>query len=246
MREAPIRPEIQEERRTPSPSPLARKTTRRRMTRGLVALSSAAILSVYAAGYLRTESAAERVAAVEARTAELARPAATPSVSSALSSSQDVADAVDPTSTLRVTNTPVTSVAVNSSTQSAAINSVSPTDTPIPPTPVVVSAPVSTATPTSAPAGAKYRDGTYLGSGMSRHGGVEARVVVKGGKIVSAAIARTTTRYSPSVIASLPGEVVAQQSPNVDFVSGASDSSSAYEQAVMDALSQASGSTANG
>ena len=79
---------------------------------------------------------------------------------------------------------------------------------------------------------------------MSRHGGVNVKVVIQNGKIVSAAITGTSTRYSPNVISSLPGEVLASQSANVNLVSGATDSSEAYQQAVAQALSQAGGSGA--
>jgi uncharacterized protein with FMN-binding domain len=84
-----------------------------------------------------------------------------------------------------------------------------------------------------------YKDGTFAGSGYSRHGGVQAQVTVQSGKIVSAAITQTSTRYPASAIASLPSAVVAQQSTNVNLVSGATDSSDAYLQAIDNALQQA-------
>jgi uncharacterized protein with FMN-binding domain len=90
-----------------------------------------------------------------------------------------------------------------------------------------------------ASAGATLRDGTYVGSGTSRHGGIEATVVVKGGAIVSAEITRCGTRYPCSKIAMLPGQVVSRQSVNVDMVSGATDSSRAYQAAVAAALAKA-------
>jgi uncharacterized protein with FMN-binding domain len=96
----------------------------------------------------------------------------------------------------------------------------------------------ATATPTAA-ATSGYKDGTYVGSGNSRHGGIQAQVVIQGGTIVSATITRATTRYPASAIASLPREVVSAQGTNVDLVSGATDSSEAYLQAVDNALSQA-------
>jgi uncharacterized protein with FMN-binding domain len=88
-------------------------------------------------------------------------------------------------------------------------------------------------------AASQYKDGTYAGSGYSRHGGVQAQVTVQSGKIVSAAIIQTSTRYPASAIASLPSAVVAQQSTNVQLVSGATDSSDAYLQAISSALQQA-------
>lgn len=73
-----------------------------------------------------------------------------------------------------------------------------------------------------------------------------AKVVIKGGKIISAAIADCSTRYPCSAIDPLPPEVVANQAPPVDLVSGATDSSMAYSGAVQDALSQALKTGASG
>jgi uncharacterized protein with FMN-binding domain len=103
----------------------------------------------------------------------------------------------------------------------------------------------ASASPAASPASTSgLKDGTYTGSGMSRHGGVNVKVVIQNGKIISAAITGTSTRYSPNVISSLPGQVVAAQGANVNLVSGATDSSDAYVQAVAQALSQAGGSGA--
>jgi uncharacterized protein with FMN-binding domain len=95
------------------------------------------------------------------------------------------------------------------------------------------------ATSTTTTAVGQYKDGTYVGQGNSRHGGIQVSVVVQSGKIVSAGITQATTRYPTSRIASLPSTVVAQQSTQVDVVSGATDSSMAYLAAVDSALTQA-------
>jgi uncharacterized protein with FMN-binding domain len=47
------------------------------------------------------------------------------------------------------------------------------------------------------------------------------------------------TRYSCSWIAALPGQVVARQSPEVDYVSGATQSTNAFYYAVVEALARA-------
>src|SRR5689334_20712495 len=44
----------------------------------------------------------------------------------------------------------------------------------------------SSAQPTPSAPSTTYRDGTYTGTGTSRHGGMEVTVVVKDGKIASA------------------------------------------------------------
>lgn len=86
---------------------------------------------------------------------------------------------------------------------------------------------------------AAYKDGTYTGSGTSRHGGMEVEVVIQGGKIVSANVTSCSTRYPCSDIDPLIGLTVSQQSVPANHVSGATDSSRAYRQAVTNALAQA-------
>jgi uncharacterized protein with FMN-binding domain len=83
------------------------------------------------------------------------------------------------------------------------------------------------------------KDGSYVGTGFSRHGDIEATVVIAGGKIVSANVTGCGTRYPCSRVNSLVREVVAKQAPPVDIVSGATDSSYAYVDAVTQALAQA-------
>ncbi|HEX5415324.1 MAG TPA: FMN-binding protein, partial [Chloroflexota bacterium] len=100
------------------------------------------------------------------------------------------------------------------------------------PTPTV-GAPVA-AKATSVATG--YRDGTYDATGTSRHGDIAAQVTVKGGKIVSTRITGCYTRYPCSRVSDLAGAVVNQQSTSVDLVSGATDSSEAFLQAVDNAL----------
>ena len=99
--------------------------------------------------------------------------------------------------------------------------------------------PVAPTAPPPAPAAPKYKDGTYLGWGTSRHGDIQASVVIADGRIASATIAQCLTRYSCSVIAKLPPQVAERQSPEVDYVSGATQSTDAFYYAVVDALSKA-------
>lgn len=86
---------------------------------------------------------------------------------------------------------------------------------------------------------AMWRDGTFSGWGTSRHGDIEATVVIEGGKITGASISRCLTRYSCSWIAHLQQQVVTRQSPEVDYVSGATQSANAFYYAVVDALQKA-------
>ncbi len=84
-----------------------------------------------------------------------------------------------------------------------------------------------------------WRDGTFSGWGTSRHGNIEATVVIEGGRIVSATISRCLTRYSCSWITHLQQQVVTRQSPDVDYVSGATQSANAFYYAVFEALHKA-------
>jgi uncharacterized protein with FMN-binding domain len=94
-----------------------------------------------------------------------------------------------------------------------------------------------------APAAPKehWKDGMYTGWGFSPHGNIEAAVRIEGGRIVSAIISQCRTRYSCGVIELLPGQVVTRQSPDVDYVSGATQSADAFYEAVLAALQKAKG-----
>ncbi len=168
----------------------------RKLNTNLVALASAAIVTVYGVGYAQTRSAADRAAATSTSTPPAA--AAAP---------------------VRPTPDAATAIA----------RAIAATQPPLPPSPT------ATATPTSG-----YRDGTYTGSGTSRRGDISVAVTIEGGAITSARITHATTYYPTSDIARLPGQVVSRQSAQVDFVSGATESSRAFRGAVVQALSQAS------
>jgi len=94
--------------------------------------------------------------------------------------------------------------------------------------------------PTPAPpASPKWNDGSYSGWGRSRHGDIQATVAIENGKIVYVAISICDTRYPCDVIAKLPGQVLERQSPETDFVAGATESTNAFYYAVVEALSKA-------
>ena len=84
-----------------------------------------------------------------------------------------------------------------------------------------------------------YRDGTYKGTGNSRHGGMEVTVVIQNGKITSANVTSCGTRYPCSDVNSLVRSAVSKQAVPTNHVSGATDSSKAYTQALANALKQA-------
>jgi uncharacterized protein with FMN-binding domain len=226
---------------------MAQTGSNKKVANSLVALSSAAVLAVYAAGYSRTRSAASRLAAqaVERRPvvsqplpetppaalvtpAEPVPPSAPVPVRTAASSPiEPPAGAVDP---------PAEPAAPLPETKTEAV-----ADQPllaVPPVPVAAPAPPAPP-PVPAPPAPAWKDGTYYGWGSSRHGDIQAAVVIESGHILSAAIAQCLTRYSCSVIDKLPPEVAQRQSPEVDYVSGATQSANAFYYAVVDALGKA-------
>lgn len=166
----------------------------RRFSGRLAAISSAAILSVYAAGYVVTQGATDFVAASDSDN----RNAAPAAPSGGIVAAQ-----------------------------------------PSPSTTTAASSPVLPSVTTTASDAGAYRDGTYVGTGTSRHGSIEATVTVSGGKVTAVQISQCLTRYSCDRISALPSQAVALQSGQVDYVSGATDSSKAFAQAVTNALSYA-------
>ena len=120
-----------------------------------------------------------------------------------------------------------------------------PAAAPSAPAAVAVPAPSAPAVAAAAPAApvvpAKpvYKDGAYTGWGTSRHGDIEAKVTIVDGKIQQAVINQCLTQYSCSWIAPLPPQVAQRQSPEVDYVSGATQSTYAFYYAVIEALKKA-------
>ncbi|HEV3216152.1 MAG TPA: FMN-binding protein [Vicinamibacterales bacterium] len=245
----------------------------RKIGNNLVALSSAAILTVYAAGYLRTRSAADRFAApptLRRPIGENLRPSpstaalspapvsSAPPAPAALSPQPStlVAQGAQPSSAPRpaartsaepVAQPPVQTPAqpslqtaaqtpeqTNAQTTAAAVSL--PAAPPLsPPGP-----PESGAPEAQAPASeVHYKDGTFSGWGYCRHGDIQATVIVEKGKLIAAGVTQCLTRYSCSWIEKLPPQVVDRQSADVDYVSGATESSDAFADAVVDALSKA-------
>ena len=226
----------------------------------LVAASCAAVLAVYTAGYARTQSAANRLAAqVAERRAAVPAPERVTFHVPELRSRAPIPDrllapaAPLPDRTRNTTDAPrkeaertevATVVAPGSVAEPAAIEA----PEPLPPVAQVTAPPItqvpapSIAPPPAlpaAPAKPAWKDGTYTGWGYSRHGNIEAAVVIEGGRILSANISQCRTRYSCDVIDKLIPQVAQRQSPDVDYVSGATQSADAFYGAVVEALSKA-------
>jgi uncharacterized protein with FMN-binding domain len=201
-----------------------RRVTGQKIPNGLVALSAAAILAVYVAGYQRTGLAADRFEAQTSR-----REAAAPAVAAVVVPSPVASE----TGAAPTQNSPA-------SQRKAPSRAARPPRAASPAAPAPVAIPTETATaPEPAKPGANYKDGTYLGWGSCRHGDLQASVVIQDGRIASATIVQCLTRYPCSWIADLPKQVVTRQGPKVDYVSGATQSTDAYFDAVSSALAQA-------
>jgi uncharacterized protein with FMN-binding domain len=228
-----------------------------KISNDLVAASCAAILAVYAAGYSRTREAVRRFevhARVRRPTVPAQSPAAsprpalievpTPQSGPGYKATGATASAIKPA--------PKSPIAARKPAPKAAVSSVAvvagPSSPGAPPEIQPVPLPPENATPespiaiTREPASSsapKWRDGTYTGLGDSPHGDIEARVVIKDGRIVEAAIATCDTRYPCSVIDPLIHQPVERQSPDVDYMSHATESSDAYYNALVAALDSA-------
>ncbi len=219
----------------------------------LVALSSAAVMAVYSAGYVKTRAAADRFAA-QSFERRPARPAPTEPLLTAAVTPVRVESPATLTPAPTPTPNPTAVKAPETKTPEARVAETKTPETKAPvgkaPEPVATAqpespAPVATPAPPPAPVAPApppppvWKDGTYFGWGSSRHGDIQAQVVVEGGKIAAATIAQCLTRYSCSVIDKLPPQVAQRQSPEVDYVSGATQSTNAFYYAVVEALAKA-------
>ncbi len=93
----------------------------------------------------------------------------------------------------------------------------------------------------------KYKDGTYTGSAQGFGGQIKVQVTIKNGKIskikVLSASGETESYFAKAK--TVLDRIVAQQSTNVDVVSGATYSSNGLIKAVRNALSKAKVSNSN-
>jgi uncharacterized protein with FMN-binding domain len=214
----------------------------KRVANSLVALSSAAVLAVFAAGYTRTRAAADRFAVQsDARRPVMPMPAAAPPQTAPASTTPKEAAGSSPirsrpaatgSARLKIEEPRRFAKTIDSTPRAT------PPSTPIPAPPAPAAEPAPAVAPPE-PVLPRYKDGTYLGWGTSRHGDIQAEVVIEDGRIKAATIAQCLTRYSCNVIANLPPQVAQRQSPETDYVSGATQSADAFYYAVVQALSKA-------
>src|SRR5579859_2395080 len=231
-----------------------RTSPTQRISNSLITLSSAAIVAVYAACYHRTSSAAHRFDSQipqQRTSATIAIAMPPPAASAGSAAAPPVSSTAAPAvkKNTKKPSTPDRKAAPSTSTDSAGL-SASSTSAPSSSTtspPAEAAAPPAVVAP-AAPAKSAYKDGVYLGWGSCRHGDIEASVTIQEGKIALVAISQCLTRYSCGWIApkipgaglpDLPSQVVERQSPKVDYVSGATESSYAFADAVVAALAKA-------
>jgi uncharacterized protein with FMN-binding domain len=222
---------------------------RLRPTHPLVALSSAAVVAVYTAGFLKTRAVAAKFSDAPA----MARPAAMSATGPLVKAPVEHEPVIVPKGAAPVPAKPRKPKAAQVEAHATGhdVGAAITTEAHDVAEPVVVEHPSVDLTPTSAaitiapppsadPAPkAQWHDGTFSGWGSSRHGDIQATVVIESGRVTSARISQCLTRYSCSWIAYLQGQVVDRQSADVDYVSGATQSSNAFYWAIVDALTKA-------
>ena len=92
----------------------------------------------------------------------------------------------------------------------------------------------------------KFKDGTYTGTVEDAfYGNIQVKAVISGGNITDVIFLdhpqdnRTSMFINDQAMPMLKAEAVSVQSANVDIISGASDSSMAFQKSLASALSQA-------
>jgi uncharacterized protein with FMN-binding domain len=105
--------------------------------------------------------------------------------------------------------------------------------------------PASDATATSTPA-SRYKDGSYTGSvADAQWGYIQVKAIIKNGKITDVQFLQYPNERERSVYINsiadpeLTSEAIQAQSAQVDYISGATDTSEAFMQSLSDALAQA-------
>jgi uncharacterized protein with FMN-binding domain len=224
----------------------------RKAGNNLLAMGTTAVLAIYATGYTRTEGAAQKAAESEGHrgtpppppavaqafpgpSAPEASKDAKPEAGAAAAESTDKADA----SVAAKVETPVSADAKVVAKPDAAAKTTTAAPAAAAPAPVVPTKPAFPAADSAiAP---PWSDGQYFGWGRSRHGDIYSGVEIVDGKIARAWVQGCYTRYSCERIATLIPQVAERQNPEIDNISGATQSSDAFYYGVVEALGHAKG-----
>jgi uncharacterized protein with FMN-binding domain len=224
---------------------------------GVVALSSAAIIAIYAAGHARTRPAAEEMEAVGAqRRPAIPQPAAS-TVTGAASSVSSAGSgfgrpnnlpakpvAAPPPEAAASASTPAPSTTAPAAAAAPTAASITTGGEVLQPKPAPATENAGAVAPAEIPPPAAkktWKDGTYRSWGRSRHGDMLAFVVIENGRIVHAGVDKCETRWPCTIVAHLYPQVLARQSAEVDYVTGATQSANAFYYGIVDALAMAEG-----
>ncbi len=116
----------------------------------------------------------------------------------------------------------------------------------IPTTVPVTTKPLPVPTPVPVTKKGLYTDGSYTGSvANAYYGNIQVQATVSGGQLTDVQFLQypndrsTSIRKNTMAMPILKSEAIASQSANVRIVSGATDSSQAFQQSLGDALTQA-------
>lgn len=111
--------------------------------------------------------------------------------------------------------------------------------------PVPIPIPVPVPVPAPAPAG-QYKNGTYTGvAADAYYGTIQVEAIIQNGALADIQFLQypsdrsTSVRINSRAMPILKQEAISAQSANVNIVSGATDSSQAFQQSLASALSQA-------
>jgi uncharacterized protein with FMN-binding domain len=134
-------------------------------------------------------------------------------------------------------------------TDNSSVSTPEPTITPAPTKPVTQTANNSTSVPqqpSPTPRRGAYRDGSYTGQVADAfYGNIQVQAVISGGKLTDVKFLqypndrRTSIEINSQAMPMLRQEAIQAQSANVDVISGASDTSSAFIQSLGSALQKA-------
>jgi uncharacterized protein with FMN-binding domain len=218
----------------------------------LIAICSAAIGIIYAAGYtvteatsastLQSQAAIVQPAPTAAPTNTLPTPTGLPQPTDTPAAVQSEQITANPAASQNITIKPTpTKTPAPTAKPAPAESIITPAPTAKPTPQKIVPTPTPTPAPTPVAQNQKYHDGTYSGSGTNRFGTVEVAVTITKGKIAKVDITSSRTRYPQRYIDGLPQEVLNAQDYNIDTVSGATNSSMDFINAVHQALLQAEG-----
>jgi uncharacterized protein with FMN-binding domain len=223
--------------------------TPKKVANSLVALSSAAVLAIYAAGYSKTRSAAEEFdrAAQRRPVVPAPPPQAAPDLTATPARALPTPDKASATD-VEVASIARAVVAASAPPPSSSPEKSTPAAIPAPAGKEVTKTigepdPVTPKTDKAEPAAAApavaYKDGTYHGWGHSRHGDIYSFVVVEKGRIVHSGYDKCRTRWPCTLVDHLGPQVVKRQGADVDYVSGATESGNAFYWGIVEALTHA-------